>query len=87
VLYTITSVPKELEDIAKVLFNSEKMGADAELVVLINDQVIALNIQGSQLDSASVTKETKLLLPEFSQVLDNKFLYKIIGQGVSALLN
>jgi len=44
VLYTITSIPKDVEDLAKILFNSEKQGAECELLVLINDQVISLSI-------------------------------------------
>ena len=36
VLYTITSVPKEVEDFAKVLFNSSIQNKK-ELLVIIND--------------------------------------------------
>ena len=46
VLYTITSVPKDVDDVARIIFNSERPDDEGELIVMINDQVLLLDIQG-----------------------------------------
>ena len=54
ILQTITSIPKDVEDYAKIIFNSERPEDEGELLVLINDQVIVLDIQGRQIDAAPI---------------------------------
>ena len=44
VLYTINSLPKEIKEMAKVLFNKERAGDEAEILVLIGDQLMVLDI-------------------------------------------
>ena len=46
VLFTISSIPKDVDDYAKILMNSEKPDAEGEIIVFINDQMMLLNIQG-----------------------------------------
>ena len=77
VLYTITSVPKEVDDFARLFFNSQRQGHQIELLVLLNDQVIAMDCNGNQLESASVDAGS-LLAQENSAVLDNRLLYKLV---------
>ena len=50
ILYTITSIPKEVDNFAKILFNHEKKGDERELLVVINDQVITMDIMGRHID-------------------------------------
>ena len=44
ILYTITSIPKEVDNFAKIIFNQEKRGDEKELIVIINDQAITMDI-------------------------------------------
>ena len=61
ILFTINSVPKEMDDFARVFFNHEKPGSEAEILILINDVLMALDIQGRQIDSTAVRNEHTLL--------------------------
>ena len=54
VLFMINSVPKEAEDMGRLLFNSEHQGDERELLVVINDQLICVDLHGRQIDSMSL---------------------------------
>jgi len=44
ILFTINSIPKEMDDFARVLFNHEKPGSEAEILVFINEVLMAVDI-------------------------------------------
>jgi len=46
ILFTINCIPKEVDDYAKILMNAEKPDSEGELILLINDEILLLDIQG-----------------------------------------
>ena len=46
VLFTINNIPKDVDDYAKILMNAEKPDAEGEIILLINDEMMLLDIQG-----------------------------------------
>lgn len=85
VLYTITSIPKDTA-YAKILLNVERIGAEGEVIVIINDQLMLMDIEGRQIDSASIDDNQVLLQAANSSVLDNKFLYKLVCANFGAFV-
>ena len=73
VLFMINSVPKEPEDLGRLLFNSERQGDERELLVVINDQIINVDFTGRHIDSVSTSVST-----DVCQIMDNKFLYRLL---------
>jgi len=83
ILYTITSIPKDVDDYARILMNNEMPNAEGELLVVINDQILVLDINGRQVDSLQIDLDknegkAELLSLQYVPVLDNKFLYKLV---------
>lgn len=85
VLYTITSIPKEVDSFAKVVFNWARPNDDKELLVLINEQVIAIALDGRHLDSYNFNCKFLALHVDNTSVLDNKFLYKMMVINITHL--
>jgi hypothetical protein len=81
IIQTITSIPKDVEDYAKIIFNSERPEDEGELLVLINDQVIVLDIQGRQIDAAPIQEQHSLLKIDNMSVLNNGFIYQLLCQS------
>lgn len=78
ILYTINSIPKDIDDYARIFLNSERPDDEGELFLLINDQLIILDIQGRQIDTTLITDEMNLLKASNTTVLDTKFIYKLV---------
>ena len=83
VLYTITSIPQDQGDYARVLMNAEMPNSEGELLVVVNDQVLVLDMSGRQVASMAIDDEVEdgrgqLLALEYVPILDNKFLYKLL---------
>jgi len=78
VLYTITSLPKDVDDVAKVIFNRERPEDEGELLVLVNDQILLLDLNGRQLDSITTPKNCSVLELENYPVMDADFIYRVL---------
>ena len=86
VLHTITSIPKEVEDFARILFNNQRPVSDGALIAVINGQIMLMDLSGRQSDADTVKEEMKLLKVDNSAVIDNKFLYKLLCLQFRGLL-
>lgn len=87
ILYTINSIPKEMDNFARVFFNNQKLGSEAEILVLINDVLMALDIQGRQIDSTVIRDEHTLLKVDNSSILDNDFIYQMLCKDLQIFIN
>ena len=86
ILHTITSIPKEVEDFARILFNNQRPVSDGALIAVINGQIMLMDLSGRQSDADTVKEEMKLLQVDNSAVIDNKFLYKLLCLRFRGLL-
>lgn len=83
VLHKITSVPKEVDTFAKVLFNCEKPGAEAELIVIVTDTVIFMDVEGRHTDTHQHNSKFISLQMDNSALLDNNLIYKLLALNLS----
>jgi len=44
ILFTINSIPKDVDDYAKILMNAEKPDAEGEIILLINEEMMLLDL-------------------------------------------
>lgn len=80
-LYTITDIPKGPDDYARLLLNLERPQDESVVIILLNDQIIIFDIQGRQIEQASINDSHTLLKADNASVCDNKFVYKLICQS------
>lgn len=86
ILYTLNSIPKEIDDFSRVLFNSERPGCETELLVIIQDQLLALDMQGRQMDSTSISGEHVMLSVNNMAAMDNRFIYMMIVRELTSFM-
>jgi hypothetical protein len=73
-IYTISSLPKEPNDSARIVFNLFRVNKQGELIVQLNNHIILVDLDGREEDS-TVLEQSALNLKQF----DNCFFFWVLA--------